>query len=109
MEIRTDDMPFVTSHLEFDAMGAHGGCSKRGGNTRAAATSKTKILTYGQQNQLSLSLSSCSKISGFPMFTTGGPQKGITPRGSSFYFGAQVYIAIAVRLVDMVRIGVLFW
>lgn len=43
------------------------------------------------------------------MFTTGGAQKGITPRGSSFYFGAQVYIAIAVRLVDMVRIGVLFW
>lgn len=108
MEIRTDDMPFVTSHLEFDAMSAHGGCSKKGGNTRAAATSKTKILTYSQQNQLSLSLSSCSKISGFPMFTTGG-QKGITPRGSSFYFGAQVYIAIAVRFVDMVRIGVLFW
>ena len=25
MEIRTDDMPFVTSHLEFDAMSAHGG------------------------------------------------------------------------------------
>ena len=68
MEMRTDDMPFVTSHLEFDAMGAHEGVAPKGGNTRAAATSKTKILTYSQQNQLSLSLSSCSKISGFPMF-----------------------------------------
>jgi len=29
MEIRTDDMPFVTSHLEFDAIGAHGGHPKR--------------------------------------------------------------------------------
>lgn len=43
------------------------------------------------------------------MIARGDPKKGITPRGSSFYFGAQVYIAIAVRLVDMVRIGVLFW
>ena len=84
MEIRTDDMPFVTSHLEFDAMSAHGGCSKRGGNTRAAATSKTKILTYSQQNQLSLSLSSCSKISGFPMFTTGGPRKALPLAAAAF-------------------------
>lgn len=30
MEIRTDDMPFVTSLLEFDAMGAHGGTLPKG-------------------------------------------------------------------------------
>jgi len=29
MEIRTDDMPFVTSHLEFDAMSVHRGVSKK--------------------------------------------------------------------------------
>lgn len=43
------------------------------------------------------------------MIARGDPKKSITPRGSSFCFGAQAYIAIAVRLVDMVRIGVLFW
>ncbi len=30
MEMRTDDMPFVTSHLEFDAMGAHEGVAPKG-------------------------------------------------------------------------------
>ena len=90
MEIRTDDMPFVTSHLEFDAMSAHGGCPKKGGNTRAAATSKTEILTYGQQNQLSLSLSSCSKISGFPMFARGDFRKASPLSAAAFALGRRL-------------------
>ena len=47
MEMRTDDMPFVASHLDFDARGAHGDAPD-GEQYARGSNQQNENLTYDQ-------------------------------------------------------------